>query len=132
MPITSHQIAACRSAIDTYNFANKVIHIIITEKGWAAVAPVPNAVRGCLTLTTIISLHRREVAHAAVTSPPGSLRRAAQEAQIKHEKAAHNRALRQTRRTISFSCSFPFTNIPSLITDGFLKAKAIFSNKGDL
>ncbi|KAJ0348239.1 hypothetical protein COL154_013776 [Colletotrichum chrysophilum] len=98
----------------------------------AGVEWVPDAVRGRLTSTTVVSLRGREVAHAVVTGPPGSLRRAAQEAQIKHEKAAHDRALRQTRRTISFGCGFPFTDVPSLITDGFLKAKAIFSNKGDL
>ncbi|KAK1837618.1 hypothetical protein CCHR01_19760 [Colletotrichum chrysophilum] len=206
-PITSHQIAACRSAIDAWeaapdaftskalqeltqglapggsrvimalsrtrtrhDFADEVVHVITTEKGRAAVAPVhstwpgrlqaamasggldsaewvsvlagrllaagvewvPDAVRGRLTSTTVVSLRGREVAHAAVTGPPGSLRRAAQEAQIKHEKAAHDRALRQTRRTINFGCSFPFTDVPSLLTDGFLQAKAIFSGKGDV
>ncbi|KAF5482970.1 hypothetical protein CGCA056_v003941 [Colletotrichum aenigma] len=108
------------------------VSVIASRLLAAGVEWVPDAVKGRLTSTTVVSLCGREVAHVVVTGPPGSLRRAAQEAQIKHEKAAHDRALRQTRRTINFGCSFPFTDVPSLITDGFLKAKAIFSNKGDI
>uniref|UniRef100_L2FGV9 Uncharacterized protein n=1 Tax=Colletotrichum fructicola (strain Nara gc5) TaxID=1213859 RepID=L2FGV9_COLFN len=97
----------------------------------AGVEWAPDAVRGRLTSTNIVSLRGREGTYAVATGPPGSLRRAAQEAEIKHEKALNDRALRQTRRAINFSDSFPFTNVPSLITNGFLQAKAIFSGKGD-
>ncbi|TQN66280.1 hypothetical protein CSHISOI_09207 [Colletotrichum shisoi] len=144
------------------DYAAELVRAITTGKGRAAVAPVhstwpdrlqvaiasgglsnndrlyaagvewaPDAVKGRLTSTTIVCLHGRCM-RIVVTGLPGLLRRAAQEAQIRHENALHNQALRQKRRAIHFGDSFPFTNVPSLITDGFLKAKATFSNKGDL
>ncbi|KAF4473979.1 hypothetical protein CGGC5_v017266 [Colletotrichum fructicola Nara gc5] len=138
------------------DYAAELVRAITTGKGRAAVAPVhstwPDRLQvaiasgglsndewvtmldkptGRLTSTTIVCLHGRCM-RTVVTGPPGSLRRAAQEAQIRHENALHNQALRRKRRAIHFGDSFPFTNVPSLITDGFLKAKATFSNKGDL
>ncbi|KAK1837395.1 hypothetical protein CCHR01_19984 [Colletotrichum chrysophilum] len=104
---------------------------MLTSRLYAAgVEWAPDAVKGRLTSTTIVCLHGRCI-RAVVTGPPGSLRRAAQEAQIRHENALYDRALRQKRRAISFGDSFPFTDVPGLITDGFLQAKATFSSKGD-
>ncbi|KAF3802380.1 hypothetical protein GCG54_00003846 [Colletotrichum gloeosporioides] len=83
-----------------------------------------------LSSTTIIYLHKRYI-RAVVTSPPSSLRRTTQEAQIRHKNALYNQALHQKRKAINFSNSFPFTNIPHLITNRFLQAKATFSSKSN-
>ncbi|KAK1634971.1 hypothetical protein BDP81DRAFT_432337, partial [Colletotrichum phormii] len=79
-----------------------------------------------------VRLCGREGTRPALTGPAGSLRRAAQEAQIKHEKAIKDRALRQAQGRIDFGCAFPFTDIPSVVQSGFNQAKTIFSGKGDI
>ncbi|KAK1613509.1 hypothetical protein BDP81DRAFT_443802 [Colletotrichum phormii] len=80
----------------------------------------------------VVRLCGREGTRPALTGPAGSLRRAAQEAQIKHEKAIKDRALRQAQGRIDFGCAFPFTDIPSVVQSGFNQAKTIFSGKGDI
>ncbi|KAK1841571.1 hypothetical protein CCHR01_15805 [Colletotrichum chrysophilum] len=94
-----------------HDFTAELVHVVVTEKGgglkpneWASVLArgllvagvewAPDAVRGCLTSTNIVSLRGREGMYAMATGPPGSLRRAAQEAEIKHEKALNDQALR--------------------------------------
>ncbi|KAK1625811.1 hypothetical protein BDP81DRAFT_435490 [Colletotrichum phormii] len=98
----------------------------------AGIEWVPDAVRGRLTSRTVVRLCGREGTRPALTGPAGSLRRAAQEAQIKHEKAIKDRALRQAQGRIDFGCAFPFTDIPSVVQSGFNQAKTIFSGKGDI
>ncbi|KAF5491426.1 hypothetical protein CGCA056_v015043 [Colletotrichum aenigma] len=130
MPITLEQKEACTTLL------LKLLRVVSTEKGRAASAPVnatwPDHLQAAITSGNQASNGLKPDEGPLNVNNRRSLRRAAQEAQIKHEKAAHDRALRQTRRTINFGCSFPLTDVPSLITDGFLKAKAIFSNKGDI
>ncbi|KAK2733724.1 hypothetical protein CKAH01_19001 [Colletotrichum kahawae] len=82
------------------DYAAELVRAITTRKGRAVVTPVystwldwlqwaPNAVKGRLTSTTIVCLHRRCI-RAVVMGPPGLLRCAAQEAQIRHENALYD------------------------------------------
>ncbi|KAF5486596.1 hypothetical protein CGCA056_v015058 [Colletotrichum aenigma] len=140
-----------------HDFATQLLRVVSTEKGRAASAPVnatwPDHLQAAITSGNQasnglkpdewVSVIASRLLAAGVEWVPDAVKgrltstTVAPEARgagssNKHEKAAHDRALRQTRRTINFGCSFPFTDVPSLITDGFLKAKAIFSNKGDI
>ncbi|KAL3292277.1 hypothetical protein RB213_011920 [Colletotrichum asianum] len=89
----------------------------------ASIKWVPNSVRGRLTSRSIVRLGGQATVQPAPFGPPGSLRRAAREAEIKHE--------RTVKDWIDFSCPLPFTNIPSLILASFNQTKAIFLGKGD-
>ncbi|KAL3290699.1 hypothetical protein RB213_004881 [Colletotrichum asianum] len=98
----------------------------------AGIEWVPDSVRGRLTSRSVVRLGGQATVQPAPFSPPGSLRRAAREAEIKHERTVKDRVQRQEcQPQIDFGCPLPFTNIPSLILASFNQTKATFLGKGD-
>ncbi|KAL3290724.1 hypothetical protein RB213_014787 [Colletotrichum asianum] len=93
----------------------------------AGIEWVPDSVRGRLTLRSVVRLGGQATVQLAPFGPPGSLRRAAREAEIKHE-----RTRQECQLQIDFGCPLLFTNIPSLILAGFNQTKATFLGKGDV
>ncbi|KAL0938270.1 uncharacterized protein CTRU02_204880 [Colletotrichum truncatum] len=94
---------------------------------------VPDSVRGRFTSRSVVRLGGAAIPEPVPSGPPGSLRREAQDTEIRHNRVLRQRAQRQEQHgaRIDFGCPVPFTNIPNLILSGFEKAKAMFSNKGD-
>ncbi|KAL3290631.1 F-box domain-containing protein [Colletotrichum asianum] len=98
----------------------------------AGIEWVPDSVRGQLTSRSVVRLGGQATVQPAPFGPPGSLRRAAREAEIKHERTVKDQVQRQEcQPQIDFGCPLPFTNIPSLILAGFNQTKATFLGKGD-
>jgi hypothetical protein len=92
---------------------------------------VPDAAWGRITSTSVLQLQGKAGVEPTSVRPPISLRRLAQEADIKHEKALEGRkggAIAQ----IDFGCSLPFKSVTELIQLGFIQAKANFSKHGDM
>ncbi|KAK1989575.1 hypothetical protein LX36DRAFT_676447, partial [Colletotrichum falcatum] len=103
-------------------------------KGYLAAAGV-NWVLDCplgrLTSRSVVRLVGPTTVEPAPSGPHGSLRRAAHEAEVTHNKTLQDRGRRrEQRRRIDFGCPVPFTNIPKLVLSGFEEARAIFSRKG--
>ncbi|KAK1973871.1 hypothetical protein LZ30DRAFT_694734 [Colletotrichum cereale] len=97
----------------------------------AGIEWVPDSSAGRLTLRSVVRLGGPATLEPAPSGPPGSLRRAAHEAEIKHIRTLQDREQRRERRPrIDFGCPVPFTNIPSLVLSGFEEAKAVFSKDG--
>ncbi|KFA68899.1 hypothetical protein S40285_09504 [Stachybotrys chlorohalonatus IBT 40285] len=96
---------------------------------------VPGMAGGRISSTGVVRIQGQAGTALSVipAGPPGSLRRAAQEAEIKHQKAMSHRSReaeeRGTRR-IYLGAPLPFTTVPALITEGFSKASAAFA-RGD-
>lgn len=106
----------------------------------AAIEWAPGSIRGRVTSRSVTRLQGMAGADMgssmmkmrAISGPPGSLGRLAQEAEVKHEMAMIRRAQEQLKplRKMSFGSAFPFTAIPGLVHDGFKKAQENFT-RGD-
>ncbi|CAG9951263.1 unnamed protein product [Clonostachys rosea f. rosea IK726] len=97
---------------------------------------VPGSSGGRISSTSVVRVQGHTGAEVRVSKPAGpvgSLRRTAQEAEMKHELVMRQRAqqaLERKTRRIDFECSFPFRAIPPLIYRGFSKVQTLFA-KGD-
>ncbi|KAL3290674.1 hypothetical protein RB213_009692 [Colletotrichum asianum] len=101
-----------------HNFIAKLLQVI--------------SIRSQLTSRSVVQLGGQATVQPAPFGPPGSLRHAAREAEIKHERTVKDQVQRQEcQPQINFSYPLPFTNIPSLILASFNQTKATFLGKGD-
>ncbi|KAK0368167.1 hypothetical protein CLIM01_14476 [Colletotrichum limetticola] len=117
-----------RSVIDAATWAGVITGCLLN----ARIEWVPDSARGRLTSRSVVRLGGRPILDPIPAGPPGSLRRAAQEAEIRHNASLRERALHQQQYTrISFGCPTPFTSIPNLIAAGFEQARVTFSANGD-
>ncbi|KAL3290981.1 hypothetical protein RB213_002101 [Colletotrichum asianum] len=117
-----------------HNFVAELLRVAVVTGCFlaAGIEWVPDSVRGRLTSRSVVRLGGQATVQPAPFSPPGSLRHAAQEAEIKHERTVKDQVQRQEcQPQIDFSCPLPFTNIPSLILASFNQTKATFLGKGD-
>ncbi|KAL3291334.1 hypothetical protein RB213_001792 [Colletotrichum asianum] len=115
-----------------HDFVAELLQVISSCFLAAGIKWVPNSVRGQLTSRSVVRLGGQATVQPAPFGPPGSLRRAAREAEIKHERTVKDRVQRQEcQPQIDFGCPLPFTNIPSLILASFNQTKATFLGKGD-
>ncbi|KAH7303017.1 hypothetical protein B0I35DRAFT_485482 [Stachybotrys elegans] len=94
---------------------------------------VPGTSGGRISSTGVVRIQGQAGTALSVipAGPPGSLRRAAQEADIKHQKAMFHRsreAEERGARHIYLGTPLPFTAVPALITQGFSKASAAFAH----
>jgi hypothetical protein len=79
----------------------------------------PGTFQSRLSYRRVVRLIGSVASVVALTAPPGSLKRAAIEAQHRAKRS-------RTRSWIDFSCSIPFTKIPDLIQKGFDVQKKSF------
>jgi hypothetical protein len=117
---------ARRSGIDPLEWAGVVTSSLLA----AGVEWAPDSIRGRITSRRAVRLQGTVGAEAMTTAPLGSRLRAVQEAEIKHEEAKRERALRARPARIDLGCDFPFTNIPGVVRAGFDDLKRIFSKGG--
>ncbi|KAJ0360294.1 hypothetical protein COL26b_014121 [Colletotrichum chrysophilum] len=89
---------------------------------------LPGSIRGRLTSRNIIHLSGATAVLPKMSGPPGSLRRAAQEAELAYEEAARRRAHQAANKlNIDFGCDFPIISIPDLLQSGLDQAKSVFT-----
>jgi hypothetical protein len=96
---------------------------------------VPGMSGGRISSTGVVRIQGQAGVELSVipAGPPGSHRRAVQEAEIKHQKAMSRRnreAEERGTRRIYLGSTLPFTKVPALILEGFSKANAAFA-RGD-
>jgi hypothetical protein len=83
---------------------------------------VPGTYQSRLSYRRVVKLVGYTPPALALTARPGSLKRAAIEAEDRMKQPIQ-------RRRIDFGCAIPFTNIPKLIEDGFKQQEKNFRNK---
>lgn len=91
----------------------------------AGIEWVPGSHRGRLTSRRAVKLVGISKPKHFLAGPPGSLKRAAIEAE--HRMALEREGPKRPRRqTIDFGCEIPFTTVPKMIADGFSELDKLF------